>query len=98
MYFDIHKGVYFVEGVPIGARRISAISTKLDGVFSNSQLKSLDDVKDKMVSDVKAKGGNAVIDFKYAQKSSFWRSLISLDDVRWEASGIVANIDPSSLS
>lgn len=98
MYFDIHRGVYFVEGVPAGARRISTISTKLDGVFSNSQLKSLDDVKDAMVSEVKAKGGNAVIDFKYTQRSSFWRSLISLDDVRWEASGVVANIDPSFLS
>ena len=97
MYYDLHKGVYFVEGLPAGARRISPISTRIDGVFSNSQLKSLDDIKDKMSEIVRRNGGNAVIDFKYGQKSSFWRSLLSLDDVRWEASGYVAQIAPASL-
>ena len=97
MYYDLYRGVYFVEGLPAGARRITPISTCIDGMFSHSQLKSLDDIKDKMAEVVHRKGGNAVIDFKYGQKSSFWRSLLSLDDVRWEASGCVARIDPSSL-
>ena len=97
MYYDLHKGVYFIEGLPAGTRRITPLSTRIDGVFSNSQLKSLDDIKDKMSEIVRRSGGNAVVDFKYGQKSSFWRSLLSLDDVRWEASGYVARIDPTSL-
>ena len=87
MYYNQHKGVFFVEGVPFGTKRIAAISTHLDGVFSSAQLKSLDDIKDKMAAEAKLKGGNAIVNFKYGQKSSFWRSLFSLDDVRWEASG-----------
>ena len=98
MYSDYHKGVFFVEGIPPGSKLIANLSTSLDGLFSNSQLKSLDDIKDKMVEEVKGKGGNAVVDFKYAQKSSFWRSIFSLDDVRWEASGYIAVIDPSAIN
>lgn len=98
MYSDLHKGVYFVEGIPSGTQRIKAISTRIDGCFSGAQLQSLDNIKDIMATEVRRYGGNAVVNFKYAQKSSFWRSLISLDDVRWEASGSIATIDPSLLT
>lgn len=98
MYYDCYKGIYFIEGHPAG-RTIKPISTRLDGIwFSESQLKSLDDVKDAMIKAVKNAGGNAVIDFKYCQKTSFWRSLLSIDDVRWEASGTIAKIDPRVLA
>ena len=98
MYYDCYKGVYFVEGQPSGARGIKPISTRLDGwCFSQSQLKSLDDVKDAMVNEVLRSGGNAVVNFQYCQKSSFWRSLFSIDDVRWEASGYIASIHPDIL-
>ena len=94
MYYDYYHGVYFCEGRPIGAKTIKPVSTRLDGwLFSQSQLKSLDDVKDAMVGEVRKLGGNSVVDFKYYQKSSFWRSLFSVDDVRWEATGIIARID-----
>ena len=97
MYYDFYNGVYFVEGHP-SAKAIKPISTRLDGYFfSQSHLKSLDDVKNAMIKAVKKSGGNAVIDFKYCQKSSFWRSLFSIDDVRWEASGTIAIIDPNVL-
>ena len=97
MYFDCYNGIYFVEGHP-PAKAIKPILTRLDGYFfSQSQLKSLDDVKTAMIKIVKQSGGNAVIDFKYCQKSSFWRSLLSIDDVRWEASGMIAQIDPAVL-
>ncbi len=92
MHIDFHEGVYFIEESPPQAQIIAPISTRLDGCFVNSQLRNLDDVKTKMASLVKQHGGNAVIGFKYAQKSSFWRSLLSLDDVHWEASGHIAKI------
>ena len=98
MYSDFSNGIYFVEGIPGGARRISPVSTKIDGFFTNAQLKSLDDIKAAMALEAKRRGGNAVVAFKYGQKQkSFWSSLFSLDDVRWEASGMVAVIDPASL-
>lgn len=99
MYSDYSDGIYFVEGAPAGSRRIAPISTKIDGMFSNAQLKSLDDIKAAMASEARRKGGNAIIDFKYGQKQrSFWGSLFSLDDVRWEASGAVATINPATLN
>lgn len=99
MYSDLYNGVYFVEGLPAGAKIIRPISTTLDGCwFSQSQLKSLDDIKDIMVREVLSHGGNAVVNFKYCQKSSFWRSLLSIDDVRWESSGEIAVINPAVLN
>ena len=98
MYSDFSDGIYFVEGAPAGARRIAPVSTKIDGMFSNAQLKSLDDIKTAMAAEARRKGGNAVIDFKYGQRQrSFWGSLFSLDDVRWEATGTIALINPSAL-
>lgn len=97
MYYSVHNGVYFVEGVPQGAKLMTPIATTLDGIFSQAQLKSLDDIKAVMARSVRRKGGNAVVGFQYGQKSSFWRSLLSLDDVRWEASGCVAVINPAQL-
>lgn len=98
MYFDCCDGIWFVEGIPKGAEIISSINTSLDGVFSQSQLKSLDDVKANMAVIAKKVGANAIIDFKYCQQSSFWRSLLSLDDVRWEASGKIARLDSGCLN
>ena len=98
MYSDLSNGICFVEGIPSDTRHIAPISTKIDGFSSNEQLKSLDDIKVAMASATKRKGGNAVVAFKYGQKQkSFWRSLFSLDDVRWEASGMIAIISPAVL-
>lgn len=97
MYWAEYKGIAFVDGHPAGASIIAAIDTKIDGWFSQSQLKSLDSIKDVMVRQVKERGGNAVIDFKYGQKNSFWRSLMSIDDVYWFASGSIATVSISEL-
>lgn len=97
MYSAEYKGIYFVEGIPPGSRLIGDISTEINETLGQSQLKSLDDVKEKMVELVRRGGGNAVVNFKYGQKSNFWKSLLSLDDVRWVASGKIAEIDPSLL-
>lgn len=97
MYWAEYKGVYFVEGVIDNVRMIRPISTSHDGWFSQSQLKSLDTIKDAMVKEVLSAGGNAVIEFVYGQKNTFWRSLLSVDDVYWYAKGQIAQIDPQKL-
>lgn len=97
MYYSQFDGIYFVEGSLPDAEVIREISTSINEFFGQSQLKSLDDVKRKMVNAVRALGGNAIVEFKYGQKSSFWQSLLGLDDVSWYASGKIARINPESL-
>jgi Ni,Fe-hydrogenase III component G len=97
MYSAEYKGIYFVEGMPNSTRVIQDISTEINQFFSQSQLKTLDDVKEQMINVVENQGGNAVVDFRYGQKSSFWKSLIAVDDVRWFASGKIAIINPDEL-
>lgn len=98
MYWGEYSGVYFVEGDVVGARVFGPIDTKHDGVWSQSQLKSLDTLKAAMADNVRKAGGNAVINFRYGQNNTFWRSLLSVDDVWWHATGTIAQIDPSQLS
>ncbi|NDC75088.1 hypothetical protein EBZ70_07340 [bacterium] len=56
------RGIYFIEGAPQEAKFIEAVSTELNGFFSQNQLKSLDDVKEKMYSYILSKGGNCLIE------------------------------------
>lgn len=97
MYWAEYKGVFFVEGDVEGARKHGPIDTKHDGAWSQSQLKSLDTLKDAMADRVKKAGCNAVVDFRYGQRNTFWRSLLSIDDVWWHASGTIAQVDPARL-
>ena len=92
MYASNYKGVWFVEGEVDSARLLEPVNVSINGIFVQSQLKTLDDVKDKMVSIVQSKNANAVVSFKNGQRSSFWRSLIGLDEVQWYASGVIAII------
>ena len=76
---------------------IESVKVTINGIFVQNQLKTLDDVKDKMVSIVRSKNANAVLSFKYGQRSTFWRSLIGMDDVHWYAAGVIAVIpDPKT--
>ena len=97
MYWSQHKGIYFVEGMPDGARLRGSISTELNDFFSQNHLKSLDDLKDRMVQKVAGDGCNAVVEFKYGQKSSFFKSIFGMDNILWFGSGRLAVIDPQSL-
>jgi hypothetical protein len=97
MYYAEFQGIYFIEGAPAGAQRLSPVSTELNGLFAQNHLKSLDDVKLRLCTIVRERGGNAVIDFKYGQRSTFWKGLVGMDDVHWHASGMVARVDPESL-
>jgi len=97
MYFSEYKGVFFIEGSPHEAQTIEEISSELNGFFSQNQLRSLDDLKEKMKIYVIQRGGNCVIDFKYGQRSTFWKSLLGMDNVFWYGKGKIAKIDPLEL-
>ena len=72
---------------------------EVGGAFTHAQLRCLDDVKQAMTPLVRARGGNAVIDFTYGQKSvGFWRSLVHLDDVTWYGRGMIAIVSADDLS
>lgn len=99
MYWSQSGNIYFVEGRPPKSRDLGAVSVEVGGAFQHAQLRTLDDVKRAMAGKVRVKGGNAVIDFKYGQKSvGFWRSLFHTDDVTWYGSGRIATISASDLN
>ncbi|MBE6781624.1 MAG: hypothetical protein E7540_02765 [Ruminococcaceae bacterium] len=90
-YTTVHNGVIFIEGAEPDAKRIGSVEYKKEG-FYNQQLKGLDVVKDQLAVKARKMGGNAVMDFKYGQKSTGWfRSmLLSYDDnINWYGTGTV---------
>lgn len=86
MYTTIFSGIIFVEGKHPEATAIQKIEVSIGG-FS-AQLKSLNDVKAKLAESARQLGANAVIEFKYGQKSSWW----SGDSVKWYGSGVAAKL------
>jgi hypothetical protein len=91
LYTTTFEGIKFVEGCPPSAKVIKPIRVAIGGVLTSAQLKNLDDVKRLMAERARAEGGNAVVDFRYGQRSvGFWRSLIDRDDVHWYGEGKVA--------
>ena len=87
------NGVLFFEDFPADILRGDEISTSINGIFSNAQLASLTDVKSQLAEVCKSRGGNAVIGFKYGQKSSgFFASLLSRDNVYWYGSGYITTL------
>jgi hypothetical protein len=98
MHWSQHREVFFVEGqVPSGVRD-RPITSELNDFFSQNHLKTLDDLKDRMAQEAVASGCNAVLDFKYGQRSSFWKSIFGMDNVLWFGSGVLAKIDPTDLT
>jgi len=97
MHWSEHKGVFFVEGSPANAKRDRPITTELNAFFSQNHLKSLDDLKDRMAERAASSGCNAIIEFKYGQRSSFWKSIVGMDNILWFGSGVLAAIDPAEL-
>jgi hypothetical protein len=91
MYTTVFEGITFVEGCPPSAKIIKPIRVEIGGVFNSAQLKNLDDVKRLMVVQAREAGGNAIVDFKYGQRSvGFLRSLFDRDDVHWYGEGKAA--------
>jgi hypothetical protein len=93
LYTSIFQSVWFVEGRPPEAQIIRPIRVELGGFFRSAQLKTLDDVKLQMVKGVLEAGGNAVVNFKYGQKSvGILASLFQRDDINWYGYGDIALI------
>lgn len=93
MYTTTFDGITFVEGRPPTAKIVKPIRVEIGGILTSSQLKNLDDVKRLMAKQASASGGNAVVDFKYGQRSvGFWKSLVDRDDVQWYGEGQIAII------
>lgn len=46
---------------------------------------------------VRSRGDNAVLFFQYGQHSTFWKSLIGMDDVYWYGSGQISVLTPNEL-
>ena len=88
----MYKGIIFVEGNIPSAKVIGRI--EYNKKFSyNSQIKTLDCVKEQLADKAIALGANAVLHFTYGQQSSGWfkSALLSLDDnIKWYGSGSAA--------
>jgi hypothetical protein len=97
MHWSVHQGIYFVEGRPSEFVPQGAVREEISGFLTQNQLKSLDDLKDKMARQAKQLGCNSVCDFKYGQRSTFWKSIFAMDDVHWYGSGVAGNIQPDRL-
>lgn len=97
MHWSELDGVVFIEEHPPGSHIVCRAECRIHGLFSQAQLKNLNDVKRKLAREVKNKGGNCLINFKYGQKSSFWTTLISVDNVNWYGEGDIAKIHDAEL-
>ena len=94
MKFIKYKDIYFCEENIENVRIIKHFSTKLDGFFKESQLKSLDSIKEQFYLLSKEYNGNVVMNFKYGQKSNNWfLSMFSLDDIYWYGEGDLIKLD-----
>jgi hypothetical protein len=71
-------GIFFTEGEIYGAQVIGDAKTS-----SDRQNITLEILKKDLAAEVKAKGGNALDNFKYVQKAS----VFSFSSVRWVATG-----------
>jgi hypothetical protein len=88
---------YFFEGNINNAKIVRHYTYKLDGFFEQAQLSSLETLQVRIANELKNDQANMMINFKYGQKSSFWRSFISLDDVFWYAEGDLVYLDDIAL-
>ena len=90
-HFD---GILFAEYDLPQAIILSKVTVNIDDKLGvGSQLKNLDDIKRELAQRVKRLGGNALVRFEYGQKHvSFWRSLLSLDEIAWYGSGFAAKL------
>ena len=94
VYVSIYKGILFVEGYEGSAKILGKIAYQKQFTY-NSQIQTLECVKDQLVQRTLELGGNAVVNFQYGQKSSSCCGsfLCSLDDnVRWYGDGLAAII------
>ncbi len=83
-YTSIFDNIVFIEGEHPLAESKKELKIRKGGI--GAQLKNLDNIKAALASQAKAAGCNAVINFKYGQKSR----LFAIDDVAFYGSGTAA--------
>ena len=99
-YKSIMDGIIFVEGPMDSVRQLGHVQYTKDS-FYNQQLKNLTDIKKQLISKARSLGANAIVNFKYGQKStSAFRSLLlSYDDnINWYAEGTAVLLDDATYS
>ena len=94
MHRTIEDGIAFYEELPENCSPIESVSIEIGGMLiTQSQLKTLKDVKKEMAARAVKAGGNAIVEFKYGQKSvGFFRSLLQIDDVNWYGTGTISQV------
>jgi len=97
MFATFAAGIVFIEGECHGCREIGPVSVRIGGMFTQAQLKSLEDVKRQMAATVSQMGGNGLIRFKYGQRSTFWASIFGLDGVTWYGEGVAAELPAGTI-
>ena len=88
-YTSSYEGIMFIEGHCEFAESKGNIEYKKDSFF-NQQFRNLDDVKHQLAVKAKNVGANAIINFKYGQKTvSFFKAILlgTDDNVNWYANG-----------
>ena len=98
-YTSLLNGILFIEGAYPYERDFGAVEYKKN--FYNQQQKNLRDIKEQLAEKAKELGANAIINFKYGQKSSSWfrAALLALDDnVNWFGNGQAVKISETSYN
>lgn len=84
-YSTVFEDIIFVEGTVSGARILGGVACDLSFKIG-AQLKNLNDVKKALAERARALGANAVLDFRYGQKSRW----LAVDDVAFFGTGLAA--------
>ncbi len=98
MHVTQQDGIAFYEGMPDKCEPLKPVKIEIGGMLvTQSQLKTLKDVKRELAARASRAGGNAIVNFEYGQKSvGFFRSIFQIDDVNWFGSGLIARVDKLS--
>lgn len=100
--FSKHNSIYYFESNPFqegSYQAVKYIDTKLDGFFSQNQLKNLDNIKDIMSKEASDLNCNVIINFKYGQKEAgLIKNLFVNDDILWFGKGELVRVTEQILN
>jgi hypothetical protein len=81
----VEGGVFFTESDVAGARQLGSVNVEISRQNSN-----LSEVKAELAAQVRARGGNALVRFKYGQRAHPWWQMLALkwDSESWHGEGL----------
>lgn len=94
-YKSIMDGVVFVEGPMDSIKQLGNVTHTQKGFFSQD-MKTLSDIKKELVQKAHTMGANAIINFKYGQKSTSYLRAVALAwnaNANWYAEGTAVVLD-----